>query len=1383
MAKIVAFEVEIDGIKETFRNLDEVRDRAKALKALFEKSDFGSDKFVSLQKALAQLSKVQEETRRSTARMKYDIDASNKDLGESYRQLNARLVALRNSYKDLSEAERDGKVGRAILQDITLLDTKLKKIDAGMGLFQRNVGDYLGAINRFAAQAGNALGGAAGGIVSGIGNVAGAGALGAPAALLALGSAATGAVQGIVQLEAKVSDLKAAIQKTAGLSADEVTRLAEELKTLDTRSSIGDLLDIGKVLGQFGVTVNKDTISAIDKLNVALSDEFGNNAELVTSVVGKLRNVFTEFKTDKPDEAFLKIGNALNELGASGAATAPVVADFASRLGGTLGQFGISAGDIFGVSAALEELGTTAERGASGLSRVFLKLSQSPEKFVKALQLSDETVKELTDNTFRNFSEVVNKDIFQAFELVLGQINRLNLSNTQTTALFKELKLNEQGSIEVLSKLAGAQDLLTSRTNIANQAIKSSAGITKEFTTVNNTLAGELSKLKNSMENAFLNTGIAVGITSLLNWLNETQRASVSTAAAIEQEKIQLQSMIYVATDVNTTQERRAELIAEMQAKYPEYFKNLTTEQITNLKLVEILGQVNQKYNEKIAFLALGDRASNAEKAKNDAIQKQLGLELELRTAILKAQAGLSKYGFVQSNDIRRDIQEIQKIFEGENNVYGFNSLANAIRKYEGAVKSSGEATRENFKIQIQSFQEFDRLIKTNKDYNETILGQVAAFGELAKIRRKEADELERAGKRQEAKTKLTNIELDARQLLNKVDVEQLKILKEQADRVKHLRASQVIGGALSGIESIQQATSVQKSTSTTSVVSGKAAKSAVDNAENEVKQYYEQKIKALEKYQSIYQDKEIQLIQSERERAIEQEKKKASDQIAQIDDTNRKLIEKQKEAIDKLNKSISKADGNERAKLVRRRTEFELQFQNDNIKLTSESEKAKQSIIEASNATIEKINETYDARERERIKRQQQSNLQGITQYFKKIEEGISLNRRKFDLGLLQDRNAELSKAGGDAELIKKINLKYDTKGLEQTEVDILMQIKNTDNKIAAARSLNSVQTLLGLPPAFAQEALEQFGKEQDNLTLTLKEAEEKRKAITQNNIDETSRKRTEDSKRRIEEAKNEVFEIAKELSNFFNSGEKQRLETERDQRLSILEAEYERKIELARGNANEEARIQAELAKKKTEIDRKYQEEQRKIAKKQAIIAGALSLLQLFASPSPDYLTKLILAGGLLVTTGIQVAAIDQQKFEKGGTFKGKSHHYGGVQGVFSDGTRVEVEKDEDFFIINKRNSYLRKRLSGINSYKGAGRRFAEGGSVFGNENLFRPSEGGRAIVVSAEISDVQMAQLAHMVAMATMEGTYQGAQQGIAAGDRINERYNELRKRTNR
>ena len=89
-------------------------------------------------------------------------------------------------------------------------------------------------------------------------------------------------------------------------------------------------------------------------------------------------------------------------------------------------------------------------------------------------------------------------------------------------------------------------------------------------------------------------------------------------------------------------------------------------------------------------------------------------------------------------------------------------------------------------------------------------------------------------------------------------------------------------------------------------------------------------------------------------------------------------------------------------------------------------------------------------------------------------------------------------------------------------------------------------------------------------------------------------------------------------------------------------------------------------------------------------------------------------ILAG---VLGAVQVGLIASQpipKFAKGGVFGGNSHVNGGTKGVFSDGTQIEVERDENFYILNKNASRHINGLSSLNQQFGGIPLMANGGAV---------------------------------------------------------------------
>lgn len=96
---------------------------------------------------------------------------------DSYDGLNATLVQMQREYKGLTKAQRESAAGKDMLKAIAETKQELKDLDAEMGDFQRNVGNYKsalgpleGILNKVGLSAGNLAKGGLGGLKSAVGN-------------------------------------------------------------------------------------------------------------------------------------------------------------------------------------------------------------------------------------------------------------------------------------------------------------------------------------------------------------------------------------------------------------------------------------------------------------------------------------------------------------------------------------------------------------------------------------------------------------------------------------------------------------------------------------------------------------------------------------------------------------------------------------------------------------------------------------------------------------------------------------------------------------------------------------------------------------------------------------------------------------------------------------------------------------------------------------------------------------------------------------------------------------------------------------------------------------------------------------------------------------
>lgn len=129
--------------------------------------------------------------------------------------------------------------------------------------------------------------------------------------------------------------------------------------------------------------------------------------------------------------------------------------------------------------------------------------------------------------------------------------------------------------------------------------------------------------------------------------------------------------------------------------------------------------------------------------------------------------------------------------------------------------------------------------------------------------------------------------------------------------------------------------------------------------------------------------------------------------------------------------------------------------------------------------------------------------------------------------------------------------------------------------------------------------------------------------------------------------------------------------------------------------------------------------------IAEVQAIYRNAQTSIQgKVLGPIAAYSLATVQAAISAGRATLAINNIEKQKFARGvlrgfgvaksGIFGGNSHDAGGTTGVFSDGTRVEVEKDELWAVVNKRNTPVLSMLSGVNALGGNGVPYFRDGGV---------------------------------------------------------------------
>ena len=294
------------------------------------------------------------------------------------------------------------------------------------------------------------------------------------------------AVVGIIKGNSKLEDSLADIRKTTKLTVDEVKKLNTELGKIDTRTSRSDLREMAVVAGQLGIA-QKDIlpfVDSIDKLNVALGAEIQGGASEVATQMGTLRNVLTDMKTSAVSDDMLRLGNAINVLGADGFATAPVLVDLSNRIGGVGMSLGLSSAEVMGISATLQELAVSTERGGTAMTKILMKMTYNTADFAKVAGIP-----------LKDFTTLVNTDLYGAFVKVVEGSKRGGEGATILGKLIRELEISGAGASEVFAKLGNNTDMLQQKVLLAGKSLQNTDEILRQFNDKNTTLGATLDKL------------------------------------------------------------------------------------------------------------------------------------------------------------------------------------------------------------------------------------------------------------------------------------------------------------------------------------------------------------------------------------------------------------------------------------------------------------------------------------------------------------------------------------------------------------------------------------------------------------------------------------------------------------------------------------------------------------------------------------------------------------------------------------------------------------------------------------------------------------------------------------------------------------------------
>lgn len=314
--------------------------------------------------------------------------------------------------------------------------------------------------------------------------------MGAVAAITGVIMASRKAVNAFAEMDEEMANTR----KFTGMTADEVAKLNDEFRDMDTRTARAELNQLAQEAGRLGKTTQEDVmgyVKAADIINVALSD-LGEGA---TQKIAKLSNIFKIEDQYGTYDSMVKIGSVVNVLSQNCTASKPYLVEFANRLAGVGNMAKVSLQNIIGMGAVLDANAQKVEASATAIGQVLTRMYREPAKYAKVAGLE-----------VQGFTDLLKKDANEAFLQFLNALK--NAGGMDVLApMFKDMGENGARAITALATMAQHIDEVRSQQLEANKAFDEGKSVLHEYEIFNNTAQSSIDKAKKSVQELAIQLG------------------------------------------------------------------------------------------------------------------------------------------------------------------------------------------------------------------------------------------------------------------------------------------------------------------------------------------------------------------------------------------------------------------------------------------------------------------------------------------------------------------------------------------------------------------------------------------------------------------------------------------------------------------------------------------------------------------------------------------------------------------------------------------------------------------------------------------------------------------------------------------------------------
>lgn len=506
----------------------------------------------------------------------------------------------------------------------------------------------------------------------------------------------------------KMDDELADVGKTTGLTAEEVDYLNGRIMEINTRTSNSELRKLASTAGKLGKDSVNDVlgfVKAADKINVALSEDLGKGA---IKQLGKLSQLFgteEEFGTEK---GLLKLGSAINAIGANSSANEKFITEFSKEFGNLAENAEIAETDVIGLAGAIDALGIKKEVATSTLTDIIKKMGEK-EGIAKFAEVAGVSVKE--------FANLLENDANEALMKVLAGAKSTSGGINGLVETLDNLGVTSDRASKVLPGLANNIDFVRKQQALASEEFKKGTSIVDEFNRKNNSLAGNLQKIGKNIKETWLNSGVKNAIDGMVQSIADWMEKPVSEK--LRNEKMEMNRLVSSIIATKDNRKLQNKYIDKLNELYPSLLENMDSENLNYDKLKENLREMNSLYKERIRLKVMEEEGS-------EIMAKGQSMLREQRDIMNFLQKTYKEYpGVSVSAGEKRTPENIKEAFKRSSELGHipsglYSGVASKAEEYYELTEKINENEKEYKELMEEINKQVEKLNNTKKEQSES---------------------------------------------------------------------------------------------------------------------------------------------------------------------------------------------------------------------------------------------------------------------------------------------------------------------------------------------------------------------------------------------------------------------------------------------------------------------------------------------------------------------------------------------------------------------------------------------------------------------------------------------------------------------------------------